>query len=114
MLSIKANIPLGKTIAVLRSGSYCGILFCRHIGGRLLVAGIGTGPVAWERCLRAARKKAWRNLPLFAQSPHVALLWFGRYNTVLQEIFPPRKQIIWNFAWLCFGCGHVFFYSGIT
>jgi len=57
MLSIKANIPLGKTIAVLRSGSYCGILFCRHIGGRLLVAGIGTGPVAWERCLRADRKK---------------------------------------------------------
>src|SRR6266481_2030117 len=59
-------------------------------------------------------QKARRNLPLFAQSPHVALLWFGRYNTAFQEIFPPRKQIIWNFPWLCFGCGHVFFYSGIT
>ena len=110
MLSIKANIPLGKKIAVLRAGSYCGILFCRHIGGWLLVAGIATRPVAWERCLRADCKQARRNLPCLRTAPHVALLCFDRYNTTLQEIFPPRKQIIWNFAWLCFGCGHVSFH----
>ena len=110
MLSIKANIPLGKKIAVLRSGSYCGILFCRHIGGRLLVAGIGTGPVAWERCLRVDRKKRGGTCHCLRTAPMSRCLWFGRYNTTLQEIFPARKQIIWNFAWLCFGCGHVFIY----
>lgn len=55
-------------------------------------------------------QKTWRNLLCLGTAPHVALLCFGRYNTALQEIFRPRKQIIGTFAWLCSGCGHVFFY----
>ena len=109
-LSIKVNIPLGEEIAVLRSSSYCGILFCRHIGGRLLVAGIGTGLVAWERCLRADRKKRGGTCHCLRTVPHVALLCLALYNTALQKIFPLRKHVIWNFVWPCFGCVHIFFF----
>jgi hypothetical protein len=67
MSYIKASIPFRRTIVVLRSSSCCEILLRGHIGGRLLVAGIVTGPVARGPCLRARRKKRG-NLPLFAHS----------------------------------------------
>jgi len=109
-LSIKVNIPLGEEIAALRSSSYCGIPFCRHIGGRLLVAGIGTGPVAWERCLRADRKKRGGTCHCLRTAPYLALLWLALYNTGVQTLFPLRKHIIWNFLWPCFGGMHIFLY----
>jgi hypothetical protein len=108
-LSIKAKVPLGEEIAAPRSSSYCGIPFCRHIGGRLLVAGIGTGPVAWERCLRADRKKRGGTCHRLRTAPYLALLWLALYNTGVQTLFPLRKHIIWNFAWRCFRCAYIFF-----
>jgi len=55
---------------------------------RLLVAGIGTGPDAWERCLRADRKKRGETCHYLRTSPYFALSWFGLYNTALKQIFP--------------------------
>jgi len=108
MSPIKMDIPLGEKTVLLRSSSYCGVLFCRHIGRRLLVAWTGAGLVAWERCLRAVCKKRGGTRHCLHTAPHVALLWLARYNTALQKIFPSQRHLIWNVVWPCFGGVPVF------
>lgn len=103
--AIKANIPLGKEITALRSGSYRGILDCRHIGGRLLVAGIAAGPVAWERCLRADRKKRGGTCHVCAQ------LLMSRCHAsvcITPRLRKYSHQLISNSVWPCFERVRVF------
>ena len=111
ILSIKATIPLGRRIVVLCSSSCCGILFCCPIGGWLLFDGIVAGPLAWEWCLRAGRKKCGGTCHCSRTTPQVALSCFALYNTELRQIFPGRKYVMRNLAGTSFACVHIFLLS---
>lgn len=96
---IEASIPFRRTIVVLRFASYWGILSSRHICRQLLVP--GTGHVAWERCLRARRKKRGGTCHCLHTAPQNALRCLGGYNTSVRKIFPLRKHDMWSFVWPC-------------
>src|SRR5258706_15843031 len=91
-LSIKANIPLGRRIVVVCSGSFCGILFCCPIGGWLLVEAIVVGPLAWEWRLKPDRKKRGGTCHRSRTTPqagfHAVL-----YNTELRQVFPDENTL---------------------
>ena len=74
-----------------------------------MVDGIVAGPLAWEWCLRAGRKKCGGTCHCSRTTPQVALSCFALYNTELRQIFPGRKYVMRNLSGPSFGCVHIFF-----